>query len=190
MLSTGSLDHDRQKEAAAAIQDEADLIATLIEDVRARGLGRAGRFQPADRDRPRSRRSWQMRADSPHAAGGTIRSRCRAMFVRGSWSTRSGSGRCCGTLVSNACKHLHLARRSRSGGAWRLPPHRGRRPGLGHSPRRPWPHLEKSAAAATQGERVPGVGLGLYLSRRDVNPTAPPWASRALLVRAPRFGLR
>ena len=35
MLSTGSLDHDRQKEAAAAIQDEADLIATLIEDVRA-----------------------------------------------------------------------------------------------------------------------------------------------------------
>jgi len=168
MLSTGSLDHDRQKEAAAAIQDEADLIATLIEDVRTAASAEREDFSlrivptavaPLLRDAAAYGRS--LPGDHPVTLSCDVQARVMADPER--------IGQVLRNLVSNACKHTPpgtpVALRAEERGDFVRIEVADEGPGI--HPDDLGRIFEKfSRGRNAVGERVPGVGLGLYLSRR------------------------
>jgi signal transduction histidine kinase len=170
MLSTGSLDHDRQKEAAAAIQDEADLIATLIEDVRAAASAERDDFSlrivptavaPLLADAADYARA--LPGEHPVSMSCDVRARIMADPER--------IGQVLRNLVSNACKHTSAGtpvelRAEERGDRVRI---EVADEGPGIHPDDLGRIFEKFGRGRNAvGERVPGVGLGLYLSRRII----------------------
>ncbi len=170
MLSTGSLDHDRQKEAAAAIQDEADLIATLIEDVRAAASAERDDFSlrivsttvaPLLADAADYART--LPGDHPVTVSCNVRARIMVDPER--------IGQVLRNLVSNACKHTPpgtpvALRAEERRDCLRI---EVADQGSGIHPDDLGRIFEKFGRGRNAvGERVPGVGLGLYLSRRII----------------------
>jgi signal transduction histidine kinase len=170
MLTTGSLDYDRQKEAATAIQDEAELIATLIEDVRSAASAELDDFSlrivptavaPLLADA--AEYALSQPGEHPVSVSCDVQARILADPER--------LGQVLRNLVSNACKHtppgtsvsLKVCERNdrvrievADDGPGIHPDDLGR-------------IFEKFGRGRDAvGERVPGVGLGLYLSRRII----------------------
>jgi signal transduction histidine kinase len=170
MLSTGALDGERQAEAAAAIRDEAELIATLIEDVRAAAAAERDDFTlrivpttvaPLLRDAA----DYARTLPGEHPVDVSCDAQARIMV------DPDRIGQVLRNLVSNACKHTPpdtpvAIRAYERDGRVRI---EVADEGPGIHPDDLGRIFEKFGRGRDAvGERVPGVGLGLYLSRRII----------------------
>jgi two-component system sensor histidine kinase BaeS len=171
MLATGSLGPELQAEAAEAIRSEAELIQTLIEDVRAAASAEREDFSIRLRSVP-------LRPILAEAAG-YGRSLPGAhpidMSVAGDLSVEADPeriGQVLRNLVSNACRHTPpgtpvTVRAFERGGCVRIEVADA---GPGIHPDDLGRIFEKFGRGRDAlGDRVPGVGLGLYLSRRIIH---------------------
>jgi signal transduction histidine kinase len=170
MLATGSLGPELQAEAAAAIRGEAELIETLIEDVRAASSAERDDFHV------RLRRTAVVPLVAEAAAYGRSLPGEHPVDIAADadlWIEADPEriGQVLRNLVSNACKHTPpgtpvSVRAFERGDCVRIEVADA---GPGIHPDDLSRIFEKFGRGRDAiGERIPGVGLGLYLSRRII----------------------
>ena len=170
MLQTGSLGKAEQQETAAAIRTETELIRTLIDDVRMAARAERDDFRLQLQDLP-----LRPLLENTAAYGRTLPGGHPVRLLESDQAVVRADpdriGQVLRNLVGNACKHTPpgtpvTLRATRTGDRVRIEVLDA---GPGIHPDDIERIFEKFGRGRDAlGKRVPGVGLGLYLSRRII----------------------